>query len=83
MSKQQTGVRVCHTIDATDAQDDGGVVVSITCRDRLPDLQEAIDGVYVSKNTRAVGTDLLRWACLEIRYQRGLNKRHREMDEAS
>ena len=83
MSKQQTGVRVCHMIDATDAQDEGGVVVPIPTRDRLPDLQEAIDGVYVSKNTRAVGTDLLDWAVREIRFQRSLAKRYRELASAS
>lgn len=70
-------------IDATDAQDEGGVVVSITCRDRLPDLQRILDGEYSRPDVRPMSTELLRWAVTEIRYLRLLAKRHREMDEAS
>jgi hypothetical protein len=69
-------------IDATDAQDEGGVVVSITCRDRLPDLQRFVDDDYIN-DRRNAGVDLLEWAVREIRFLRLLAKRHREMDEAS
>lgn len=70
-------------IEHADAQDDGGVVVSITCRDRLPDLQRFVDGDYADPDVRYLSTSLLGWAITEIRYLRLLNKRHREMDEAS
>jgi hypothetical protein len=71
-------------IDHTDAQDDhGGVVVTITSRDRLPDLQRILDGQYADPDARHLSTGLLDWAVREIRYLRLLAKRHREMDEAS
>jgi hypothetical protein len=55
-------------------------------RDRLPDLQQYIDGDrgdYVSKGVRVVPVDLLLWLETEIRYQRAMAKRFRELDEAS
>lgn len=69
-------------IDHMDAQDEGGVVVTITSRDRLPDLQRFVDDEYIN-DRRNVGVDLLEWAVREIRYLRLLAKRHRELDEAS
>jgi hypothetical protein len=84
MSKQQTGVRACHMIDATDAQDErSGVVVTITSRDRLPDLQRTLDDTYADPDARYLSTGLLEWAVRDIRFLRILAKRHREMDEAS
>lgn len=74
-------------IEHTDAQDETcGVVVPIPTRDRLPDLRQYIDGDrgdYVSKGVRVVPVDLLRWLETEVRYQRSMSKRYREMDEAS
>lgn len=61
-----------------------GVVVSIPpYRDHLPDLQRVLDGDYADPDVRYLSTSLLGWAITEIRYLRLLNKRHREMDEAS
>jgi hypothetical protein len=40
-------------VDATDAQDErSGVVVTITCRDRLPDLQRFVDDDYANERQR-------------------------------
>jgi hypothetical protein len=59
-----------------------GVVVTITSRDRLPDVLQFLEGEWASER-RNVGVDLLEWCAVEIRYQRSLNKRYRELDEAS
>jgi hypothetical protein len=63
-----------------------GVVASIPSRDRLPDLRQYIDGSrgdYICKGIRAVPVELLLWLDTEVRHQRGLAKRYRELDEAS
>lgn len=61
-----------------------GVIVSIpTIQDHLPDLQRIRDGEYSDPEVRYLSTGLLSWAITEIGYLRLLNKRHRELDEAS